>query len=315
VTKLLLDTLIPIFAGLLLGYLAGRRGLMDNVNVKNLIVLVMNFAVPCALFSTIIRSSRAVLQQHIAASLVITFTFCALYVTSYFCARHFLRMTVSESSVLALTIGFPNVAAVGLPLLAGAYGPNSAVTAALSLAIGSITISPLTLELLEADKQSGGAGISVRTMLRSFPRAVARPVVWAPALALIGAYFGVRLPSFVTGSLTTLGSAAAGSALILTGVVVSAQKFRFSFGVLFTAVAKLLGQPLLALGITLFFRMSPGDIRDITIISAVPGGFFGVVFGKGFDATAETASSGLIATYVVGCVTLPLWMFVLGKLL
>jgi hypothetical protein len=30
-------------------------------------------------------------------------------------------------------------------------------------------------------------------------------------------------------------------------------------------------------------------------ISAVPGGFFGMVFGKSFDATSETASSGLIA--------------------
>ena len=49
-TKLLLDTLTPIFAGLLLGYVAGRRGLMDNVNVRNLIVFVMNFAVPVPCF-------------------------------------------------------------------------------------------------------------------------------------------------------------------------------------------------------------------------------------------------------------------------
>jgi len=313
VTKILLDILVPIFVCLLMGYLAGRRGLMDNVNVKNLITLVMNFAVPCALFSTIIGSTRAVLQQHIAASLVITFTFCALYAISYFWARHFLRMAVSESSVLALTIGFPNVAAVALPLLGGAYGSNSAVTAALSLAIGSITISPLTLELLEADKQSAGSGISIRTMLRSFPRAVARPVVWAPALALIGAYFGVHLPSFVTGTLTTLGSAATGSALILTGVVVSAQKFRFNTGVLFITVAKLLVQPLLALGVTLLFRMSPANIRDITIINAVPGGFFGLIFEKTFEPTSETASSGLIETYAVGCVILTLWIVVLGK--
>lgn len=312
-TKLLVDILIPIFAGLLLGYVAGRRGLMDNANVGNLIVFVMNFAVPCALFSTIIHSSRAVLQQHIGASLVIAFTFSALYLISYLWARRYQRMHASESSVMALTIGFPNVAAVALPLLTGAFGPNAAVTAALSLAIGSITISPLTLEILEAERQSRGCNISIRTMLRSLPGAVARPVVWAPALALIGAYFGVHLPSFVTGTLTTLGSAAAGSALILTGVVVSAQTFRFSFGVVFTVIAKLLVQPLVALGVMLLFRMSYGDIRDITIISAIPAGFFGLVFDKAFDETSETASSGLLATYIVGCFTLPLWMLALGK--
>jgi malonate transporter and related proteins len=61
VTKVLLDTLIPIFAGLVLGYIAGRRGLMDNRNVRNLIVLVMNFAIPCALFSTILGGHRELL--------------------------------------------------------------------------------------------------------------------------------------------------------------------------------------------------------------------------------------------------------------
>jgi hypothetical protein len=34
--KELVDALVPIFAGLLLGFWAGRRGLMDNFNVRNL---------------------------------------------------------------------------------------------------------------------------------------------------------------------------------------------------------------------------------------------------------------------------------------
>jgi predicted permease len=45
----LLNVLVPIFGGLLLGYVAGRRGLMDGGNVRNLILFVMNIAVPCAL--------------------------------------------------------------------------------------------------------------------------------------------------------------------------------------------------------------------------------------------------------------------------
>jgi malonate transporter and related proteins len=67
-------------------------------------------------------------------------------------------MSLSDASVLALTIGFPNAAAIALPLLRGAYGAEATVTAALSIAIGSITISPLTLALLEADEQSAGNG-------------------------------------------------------------------------------------------------------------------------------------------------------------
>ena len=91
-TKVLVDTLVPIFVGLLLGYVAGRRGTMDNQNVRNLIVLVMNFAIPCALFSTIMGSSRSDLIQHIPAALMITLVFSALYHISYLWARRGLGM-------------------------------------------------------------------------------------------------------------------------------------------------------------------------------------------------------------------------------
>ena len=60
-TLILLNALLPIFVGLLLGYIAGRLGVMDNLNVRNLIVLVMDFAIPCALFSTINSTSWPVL--------------------------------------------------------------------------------------------------------------------------------------------------------------------------------------------------------------------------------------------------------------
>ena len=53
----LLNALVPIFGGLLLGYVAGRRGSMDGGNVRNLIAFVMNIAVPCALISIIIGTT------------------------------------------------------------------------------------------------------------------------------------------------------------------------------------------------------------------------------------------------------------------
>jgi predicted permease len=313
VTKVLLDTLIPIFAGLLLGYATGRRGLMDNRNVRNLIVLVMNFAIPCALFSTILGSSRADLLRHVPASLMITLVFCALYLISYLWARRGLGMSLSDAAVLALTIGFPNSAAIALPLFRGAYGPEATVTAALSIVIGSITISPFSLALLEADKQPGGHNISIAQILRSLPRALLRPVVWAPLLALGGVFFNLHLPSFVQGTLTTLGSAATGSALILTGLVVSAQRFRFTGGVAITTLLKLVGQPLFALCMMLLFRMDHNDLRNVAVISAIPCGFFGLVFGKAFEATPEVASSGLIGSYLVGWATLALWMLLAAK--
>jgi predicted permease len=312
-SRILVDALVPIFAGLLLGYFAGRRKLMDNGNVRNLIVLVMNFAIPCALFSIIIRTPRAVMQQQISTALMIALVYCALYAATYLWARRTLQMSASEASVLALTLSFPNAAAMALPLLTGIFGSSTSVVAALAIAVGAVTISPVTLALLEADKESAATGISFRTMLRIFPRALTRPVVWAPALALLGVCFNLHLPSYIERTLTTLGSAAIGSALVLTGLILSAQPFRWNGIILLTAGAKLVLQPALALSVMLLLQMNHDQIRAITIVSAIPGGFFGLVFGKGFNATPEAASSGLIATYLAGGVTLAAWILVMER--
>lgn len=67
--KELVGALVPIFAGLLPGFWAARRGLMGRFNVRNLVALVVNIAPSCALFLIITNTSRAILQQQICMSL------------------------------------------------------------------------------------------------------------------------------------------------------------------------------------------------------------------------------------------------------
>jgi malonate transporter and related proteins len=188
----LLNALVPIFGGLLLGYVAGRRGSMDGGNVRNLIVFVMNIAVPCALVSIIIGTPWAVLESQAVTALAITLVFAGLYAACYFWARGSLGMSIADSAVLALTIGFPNAAAVALPLLSDAFGSHAAVPAALSLAIGSVTVSPVTLALLEAQRDSPKEAIPLVAVLRSVPRAFGRPVVWAPLAGLLCVALHIR---------------------------------------------------------------------------------------------------------------------------
>jgi malonate transporter len=97
----------------------------------------------------------------------------------------------------------------------------------------------------------------------------------------------------------TLGSAATASALILTGVVVSAQRFRFNKDVFWTTVTILLLQPIFALSMTLLFHMTRVHVRDITIISSIPGGFFGLVSGKALARRLRRPVPGRLPTTVL----------------
>jgi predicted permease len=315
-TKVLGDALVPIFAGLLLGYFAGLWRRMDNQNVRTLITFVMSFAIPCSLFLAIASTPRTALREQAAAGLVLAIVYAVLYAVSFVWTRSRENLNASDSSVVALTLGFPNSAAVGLPLLASVFGSRATVTVATSLAIGSITVSPITLAILERSRR-GSAGVSgkssaLRQIALSLIHSCKRPIVWAPLLGLAFSCADLTLPSFIHRSLAVMGSAADGSALVLTGLVVSAQKFEIRGNTLIAVLLKNALQPAIALGICMLIHLNIEQTRYVTLISAMPCGFFGVVFGRDFDSNPKLASSGLIASYLVGVGSLAAWIVIVN---
>ena len=322
-TKVLADALVPIFAGLLLGYFAGLWHRMDNQNVRTLITFVMSFAIPCSLFLAIASTPRAALREQAAAGLALAIVYAVLYAVSFVWTRFRENLNASDSSVVALTLGFPNSAAVGLPLLASVFGLRATVTVATSLAIGSITVSPITLAILERSRR-GSAGVSgtglsgkssaLRQITLSLIHSCKRPIVWASLLGLAFSCADLTLPSFIHRSLAVMGSAADGSALVLTGLVVSAQKFEIRGNTLITVLLKNALQPAIALGICMLIHLNIEQTRYVTLISAMPCGFFGVVFGRDFDSNPKLASSGLIASYLVGVGSLAAWIVIVNHI-
>ena len=118
---ILADSLIPVFAGLLVGYIAGIRKVVDNKDLRTLITFVMSFAVPCALFITIVRAPHTLLWGESRIVLVLAVTYLVTYAFTYLSARKLVRLNGADSAVLALTLSFPNAAAIGIPLLPAVY--------------------------------------------------------------------------------------------------------------------------------------------------------------------------------------------------
>ncbi len=56
--KILTNSLVPIFVGLLLGYFAGQRKVVDSKDVKGLITFLKSFSLPCSLFVAIALTPR-----------------------------------------------------------------------------------------------------------------------------------------------------------------------------------------------------------------------------------------------------------------
>jgi malonate transporter and related proteins len=313
VIELLANSLVPIFVGLLFGYAAGVRKVVDNKNVKTLVSFLMTFALPCYLFVTMASTPRQLLWGQVKPALVFAIVYVALFLATYYASRHLAKDTSANSAVLALTLGFPNAAAVGIPLLLAVYGPRSSVTVAVALAVGAITITPITLAMLESGTSAGSTVSQARTRA-SLWSALKNPVFWAPVLGVLIAIANFHMPVYVEKGLTILGAATEGAALFVTGLIVSAQRFNLSWSVGWAVLAKNVIQPALCFAVVFPLAMPLEQIRYVVLLSAIPCGFFGILFGEGFDATPEVASSSLIASTVLGIFTLAGWIIFLDRL-
>jgi predicted permease len=314
VIAILAFALIPVFFGLMLGYFAGLRGFVDNRDVHSLVRFVMNFALPCSLFLAIARTDSRMLRSQAGLIVVLGVVYLALFFVTLLLERRMFGASAADSAVLALTLAFPNATAVGIPLLDAMYGPSAAAATAMGIAIGAVTISPLALAILEHSTPKGHSVSQAAQIGGSLWKAARRPVVWAPVLGVLAALARLHLPDFASRSLTVMGNATAGAALFLTGLIVSAQPFRLNGRVIAAVVAKNLLQPALCLGIAWGVGLSVVETRYAVLIAAIPCGFFGLVFGKGFNSSPLTASSSLIFSYVVGIATLAGWIVLLQRL-
>ncbi len=208
-----------------------------------------------------------------------------------FALNHYVfRLSPGQNAVQSLTVGFPNFAAVGLPLLGSVVGPGSAISAAVSLAAGSVFISPLALAVLET--RGKAAGSSSHPIATALFHSVSNPVAIAPVAGLVVAFLGIHLNEVVSHALNLIGAATAGLACFVTGLFLSAQPLRLDATVGVGVVIKNIILPLVAYAIALALGMSGEIAREAILLAAIPAGFSAFSFGLNYGVR----SPGVLAS-------------------
>lgn len=309
----ILLALAPVFFVLALGYGAGRLRIVDNHQVDGLNALVMDFALPASLFVATASASRAQMFAQAPLFGILCLVMLLLYFAWYVLARIFSQITKADASLQALTIAFPNLAGVGLPIASAVLGPAGTVPVAVALAAGSILVSPLTLIMVELSGSKHGGAVEPPTvrMLRALRRALTKPVVMAPALGILLSLSELKLGPVAEACLMLIGHAAAGVALFLTGLVLSAQSFRLDWRVVAaTAMADII-RPLLAAAVVFALPVSAEIARSAILLATVPSGFFGILFAVNYRLDSAAIGSMVTASTIFSILTMAIAISVL----
>lgn len=312
-TYIILYALAPIFIIMLLGYFAGKSKMVNNQDVSLLNIFVMDFALPAALFAATVQTPWAGIMQQTPLILVLVLAMWITYAAIYFVCTRVLHKSAQDAAVLTLTVALPNYAALGLPILGSVLGetPSTSLSVAVSIACGSVLMTPFCLLILEREKAraSGGNQSASAALLPILMwRSVKKPIVWGPLLGVVLSAFGITMPVIVLAALKPLGLAATASALFLTGIILSARQVKINAAVVISCIAKNLVQPFIAWGLVLAFGISGQVAVTAILMIALAAGFFGIVFGNRFGVQSPDAEASLLVSSVLCILTLPLFI-------
>ena len=307
--NIIVGALLPIYVGLLIGYVAGKRGMVDNQNVKTINVMLMTFMVPLTMFIAIARTPRDVIIPNLTLILVIGVSMLILYLASLWIQQKVFKLSLAEGVVQSLTIAFPNYASIGIPLTIPLFGDQAALLVAIAIAAGSIFVTPIALAQLAMGTSAPDEEVSVKKeFLKGLAGAVKTPVFFLPVVGLVWALVGIPMPELVATAFEPITIATGGVGLFLTGLLLSAQKIKVNTNVSVSSVLSNIVQPLLTFGIAVLIGINHEAVVQAVILMAIPSAFFGLVFGATVNVRPAVSGATLLVSSLLGIITISIFL-------
>lgn len=304
---LLLQTLLPIFAVIGIGWSAVKSGYLDRGAVAPAAQIVMRIALPAMIFLALAGTPTgqtfdlAFLLVYCLASLCVL----ALCITL---GRRVLGLSKPEAAVIALGVSMANSAFMGFPIGQAVLGQDMTLRVfAHVLIVENLVILPVALFLLAMSGQEGAARPRVlHDMLRN-------PLMIALVAGGAVSFLGVGLPAPASAVLEFLGRMSAPLALLVIGGMLASLPVSGSARAVGLIVGgKLVLHPLLVgAGGALMPGISPAMAIGGVLFAAMPMiTIFPLLAAR--VGQGQLAAFGLLVATSASFVTLPLVIHYLG---
>ena len=313
-SHVILYAIVPIIVVMLAGFIAGKRKVFSGADAKQFNKVVLDFALPAALFVSIVQASREDLARDATLTIVSTIGIMACFMLVYFVFRYcFKKNTGADAAVSALISGSPTIGFLGFAVLEPIFGTSPSV--ALVVAIVGIVVNaigiPVGLSLMNAslEKQNPGANTKKESAWKPVLHALAQPVAWAPILAVVWVLVGIPWPKELSPSFDLIAKANASMAVFSAGITLSAIKISINWQAVLGSIMKMIVMPLVVLVLGLLFHMDPLNLKMLVVAAALPPAFSGIIIADEYNTYVATGTSSLTLSVILFIGFCPLWIW------
>ncbi len=298
------DIVLPVFAIILSGFLAGRFGLLGTASAEALNRFVFYFALPPLLF---LSTARVEISDILYAPFLAAY-FGGLILTAalaYGGARSLFGLCRVETIVLhIMATVFANTAYLGIPLFLAAFGEPRLLPAIVATVFTNVILIGLATAAIEYGRHGHhGTGTA---LARAGLAVVKSPIFLAPAAGILASAVGLVIPRPVANFAELLGATAGPGALFALGLSLVGRSLNTGWAELGWIVAlKLVVHPMLTLVlVTYVISMDPFWAKSAVLLAAMPTGALVFVLAQNYDIYVQRASATIVATTVLSVVTL-----------
>jgi predicted permease len=305
-----LAAFVPIWALTVVGYLAGRSGVLGFGAVDVLGRFVFYVAMPAALLDTLTRQPITGLAgEGVAAFVGATLVVGAVGIAV---ARWVFRRPLGEQAIAGMAAGYVNAGNLGIPVAVQVLGDASFI--AVVLLIQTTILTPVILGTLDLAQQEHPG----RRWRRLVTVPLRSPVMLACVLGVVLGGAGVDLPPLVEGVVTLLGDAAVPSALVALGLSlvrggdaeqVPARPVEVTLSVLLKSCV----QPVVCFLLARFvFGLDGEALFAAVLCSALPTAQNTFVFARAYGVDGRFPRDAVVVSTAVSMVTLTVTAALLG---
>ena len=287
-----IESIIPIIAIIVLGYILQNRGWFGENFGANLSRLIMNIALPASIFVSVMKYLTFDKLLSLSEGLIYTFgAFVLTYISAYICVKLF-NVRMGRRGTMINTFVNANTIFIGLPLNIALFG-NEALPYFLIYYITN-TISTWTL------------GIYLMTT----------PLIGF-LVSLVFLIFKIPIPDFATSTLTYIGNIVTPLSLIYIGITLAKaglKTIKFDRDTIITLIGRFILGPVVMFAIlSLTAKNMPADeFKTFVVQSAAPALAVLPILASQGNGDVEFSTNVVTLSTILFIVVVPIVVSLLG---
>lgn len=300
---LLLQQMLVLFIYMMLGFFLARKGVLDERAGKTFSWMVVNVANPALIILPTISKETTLSPEQIWEALKLAVIMYVALIVIAKVITMFMR-TSMEKNLYQMMMIFNNIAFMGFPIVAAAYGPDALLYSALFTLPFCLLIYTYGIVLITANGEK-----QEKLKLRSIFNIGVIAVIFALAMLFIKP----DMPEFVITATKGVSNLTGPLSMMVIGISLAGMKLKDVFcdkTLWLFSFVKLLVIPII--GTLIVIQLLDNDLlcHVCMVMLGTPVASMVVMLAQTYDADSELMSRGVALTTILSVITIPMVSFI-----